>query len=89
MSCGSGKAKTGGCCGCSCGGGSAEKVKDTAAYDLKSKAKVAQKAPYKVAVEKGKTYYLCSCGYSKNQVPEASHAACRRNRTQIALGFSR
>ena len=28
---------------------------------------VAQKAPYLVEVEAGKTYYWCSCGLSKNQ----------------------
>jgi CDGSH-type Zn-finger protein len=30
-------------------------------------AKIAQKAPYSVAVEAGKTYYWCSCGHSKSQ----------------------
>ena len=29
--------------------------------------RVAQKAPYAVNVESGKTYYWCSCGMSKNQ----------------------
>lgn len=28
---------------------------------------VAQKAPYGIDVEAGKTYYWCSCGLSKNQ----------------------
>lgn len=28
---------------------------------------VAQKAPYPVAIEEGKTYYWCSCGLSKAQ----------------------
>ena len=28
---------------------------------------IAQKAPYGVDVEKGKTYYWCACGRSKNQ----------------------
>ncbi len=28
---------------------------------------IAQKAPYAVAVEAGKTYYWCRCGRSKNQ----------------------
>jgi CDGSH iron-sulfur domain-containing protein 3 len=28
---------------------------------------IAQKAPYPVAVEAGKTYYWCACGLSKNQ----------------------
>ncbi|MCD8503825.1 MAG: CDGSH iron-sulfur domain-containing protein [Burkholderiaceae bacterium] len=28
---------------------------------------IAQKAPYPVEVEAGKTYYWCSCGKSKNQ----------------------
>ena len=27
----------------------------------------AQKAPYKVGLEAGKTYYWCACGQSKNQ----------------------
>lgn len=31
------------------------------------KARIAQKAPYEVRVEKGKTYYWCSCGLSANQ----------------------
>eukprot|EP00906_Rhabdomonas_costata_P030467 RCo043062 len=56
----------GGSCG-SCACSAKPAAKDTAAYDLRTKAKVAQKAPYKVTVEKGKTYYLCSCGHSKNQ----------------------
>jgi CDGSH-type Zn-finger protein len=30
-------------------------------------AKIAQKAPYAVDVEKGKTYYWCACGLSKKQ----------------------
>ncbi|MFZ0421761.1 MAG: CDGSH iron-sulfur domain-containing protein [Xanthobacteraceae bacterium] len=28
---------------------------------------IAQKSPYAVAVEAGKTYYWCACGLSKNQ----------------------
>ena len=28
---------------------------------------IAQKSPYLVDVEKGKTYYWCACGNSKNQ----------------------
>lgn len=28
---------------------------------------IAQKAPYPVAVEAGKTYWWCACGQSKNQ----------------------
>ena len=32
-----------------------------------SDATIAQKAPYAVNVEKGKTYYWCSCGRSTNQ----------------------
>jgi len=28
---------------------------------------IAQKAPYPVAVETGKTYFWCACGNSKNQ----------------------
>jgi CDGSH-type Zn-finger protein len=31
------------------------------------KAHIAQKAPYPVEVEAGKSYYWCSCGQSKNQ----------------------
>jgi len=30
-------------------------------------AKIAQKAPYAVNVEKGKKYYWCACGLSKKQ----------------------
>jgi len=29
--------------------------------------KVAQKSPYAVEVEEGKTYHWCSCGHSTNQ----------------------
>ena len=32
-----------------------------------STARIAQKAPYSVELEAGKTYYWCSCGESKNQ----------------------
>ncbi len=39
----------------------AEKVKNS------GKPHVAQKNPYKVTLEKGKTYYWCSCGLSKSQ----------------------
>ena len=28
---------------------------------------IAQKAPYEVQLEAGKTYYWCACGQSKNQ----------------------
>lgn len=28
---------------------------------------IAQKAPYEVEVERGKTYYWCACGRSKSQ----------------------
>jgi len=31
------------------------------------KPEIAQKSPYTVAVESGKTYYWCSCGKSKTQ----------------------
>ncbi len=31
------------------------------------KAKVAQRGPYKVTLEKGKRYNWCTCGLSKNQ----------------------
>ena len=31
------------------------------------KPEVAQKSPYSVEVESGKSYYWCSCGKSKNQ----------------------
>lgn len=29
--------------------------------------KIAQKSPYAVEVEEGKTYFWCACGQSKNQ----------------------
>lgn len=29
--------------------------------------KIAQKSPYAVSLEEGKTYYWCACGQSKNQ----------------------
>ena len=47
----------------------AEKKKKDAekAQDLKSKAFVAAKAPIAAKVEKGKTYYWCTCGKSQNQ----------------------
>lgn len=32
-----------------------------------NKPNIAQKAPYPVAVEAGKTYFWCSCGQSKQQ----------------------
>ncbi|HLA34877.1 MAG TPA: CDGSH iron-sulfur domain-containing protein [Rhodocyclaceae bacterium] len=32
-----------------------------------STAKIAAKTPFAVEVEKGKDYYWCSCGMSKNQ----------------------
>ena len=49
---------------------------DSAAYSIKSKARVAQKAPYGVLVEEGKTYYFCTCGASKNQpFCDGSHKA--------------
>ena len=32
-----------------------------------TKAKICKKAPFKTTVEAGKTYFWCSCGYSKNQ----------------------
>lgn len=32
-----------------------------------SEAKIAQKAPFKVKVEAGKTYFWCACGLSDNQ----------------------
>jgi CDGSH-type Zn-finger protein len=31
------------------------------------KPEIAQKSPYSVEVESGKSYYWCSCGKSKNQ----------------------
>ena len=30
-------------------------------------AKIAEKTPIKVTLEKGKTYSFCTCGYSENQ----------------------
>jgi len=43
--------------------------------DIEDAEKVicAQKAPYPVQVEAGKTYYYCTCGRSKNQVNVHSH----------------
>jgi CDGSH-type Zn-finger protein len=47
-----------------------------ASYDIKTKAKVAAKQPIAVKVEKGKTYYWCVCGHSKNQpFCDGSHIA--------------
>ena len=34
---------------------------------MEDQAVVAQKAPYMVEVEEGKTYFWCSCGQSDNQ----------------------
>ncbi len=34
---------------------------------MSDKANIAQKVPYAVEVEAGKTYYWCSCGRSKGQ----------------------
>lgn len=34
---------------------------------MSEKAEVAQKAPYAVDVESGKTYYWCTCGRSNGQ----------------------
>ena len=34
---------------------------------MEDQAVVAQKAPYKVEVEEGKTYFWCSCGQSDKQ----------------------
>ena len=31
------------------------------------KPEIAQKSPFAIAVESGKSYYWCSCGKSKNQ----------------------
>ena len=44
----------------------------TGSHSVKGKAmtdvpKIAQKAPYKVEMEAGKTYFWCACGESKNQ----------------------
>jgi CDGSH-type Zn-finger protein len=42
--------------------------------------KVAQKAPYAVEVEAGKSYYWCSCGHSKTQpFCDGSHAGTNLN----------
>jgi CDGSH-type Zn-finger protein len=50
--------------------------KETAAFDLKTRAKIAQRGPYPVDVEAGKTYYWCVCGNSKNQpFCDGSHVA--------------
>ena len=32
-----------------------------------STPRIAQKSPYEVQLEEGKTYYWCACGESKNQ----------------------
>ena len=41
-----------------------------------STAHVAQKAPYAVELEAGKTYYWCQCGHSKSQpFCDGSHKA--------------
>jgi len=32
-----------------------------------SEPNIAQKAPYKVELEEGKTYFFCTCGHSENQ----------------------
>ncbi len=34
---------------------------------MNSEVKIAQKAPFAVELEEGKTYYWCACGRSKNQ----------------------
>lgn len=34
---------------------------------MTSVPKIAQKAPYKIELEAGKTYFWCACGESKNQ----------------------
>lgn len=40
-----------------------------------SSPNIAQKAPYALTVEAGKSYYWCSCGKSKNQpLCDGSHA---------------
>mmetsp|Transcript_28418 Transcript_28418/g.40107 ORF Transcript_28418/g.40107 Transcript_28418/m.40107 type:complete len:91 (-) Transcript_28418:116-388(-) len=46
------------------------------AFDIKTRVPVvAQKAPYKVEVKQGQTYYWCQCGLSKNQpFCDGSHA---------------
>jgi len=46
-------------------------------FDLKTRVPVvAQKGPYKVEVEAGKTYYFCACGRSKSQpFCDGSHAS--------------
>eukprot|EP01098_Paradermamoeba_levis_P005245 TRINITY_DN2221_c0_g2_i1.p2 TRINITY_DN2221_c0_g2~~TRINITY_DN2221_c0_g2_i1.p2 ORF type:complete len:100 (-),score=29.44 TRINITY_DN2221_c0_g2_i1:68-367(-) len=39
-----------------------------ASFDLKTRQPVVtQKAPYKIDIEAGKTYWWCQCGLSKNQ----------------------
>ena len=34
---------------------------------MSEETKIAQRAPYGVELEKGKTYYWCACGRSENQ----------------------
>eukprot|EP00996_Jenningsia_fusiforme_P005219 NODE_6145_length_600_cov_13.907441_g5739_i0.p1 GENE.NODE_6145_length_600_cov_13.907441_g5739_i0~~NODE_6145_length_600_cov_13.907441_g5739_i0.p1 ORF type:complete len:141 (+),score=26.63 NODE_6145_length_600_cov_13.907441_g5739_i0:82-504(+) len=43
------------------------KSADVDTFDLKTRARVAQRGPYAVDVVAGQTYYWCSCGHSKNQ----------------------
>lgn len=51
------------------------RIMDQGAYSLKTKARVAKKAPYGVRVEGGRTYFWCSCGMSKTQpFCDGSHA---------------
>ena len=41
---------------------------------MKTKPVIAQKAPYPIEVEEGKSYYWCQCGQSKKQpLCDASH----------------
>ena len=48
---------------------------------------IAQKAPYKIEVEKDKTYFLCSCGYSNKQpFCDGSHREKAPNFKSIKYG---
>lgn len=43
------------------------RISDTSSYDIRTRAKVANRGPYGVRVQAGKTYFYCTCGLSKTQ----------------------
>jgi len=54
------------------------------------KPTIAQKAPYPINVEAGKTYYWCSCGKSKNQpFCDGSHQGTEFTPTQLVATESK